>query len=163
MVLICGFNRIYNTVRADPWGGTKPKKGKVARSVNSAPSSGVIVKYSSHCSQANLCRSLQDTAFTGLRFFTVFRRIPPARPAAIRRAFLLEELSYSPTPSDPLSSGLGSSAVSFSPDFSRFKNFPPDRTSPMNQVFLKEARVALDASKSSPSSACAKEKVRISN
>jgi hypothetical protein len=102
----------------------------------------------------------QGTAFTGLRFFTAFRRIPPARPAAIRRAFLLEELSYPPA-SDPLSSGLGLSAVSCSSDFSGFTNFPPThRNSPTNQVFFNEARVAFDASKriSSPSSAFAKEK-----
>jgi len=106
---------------------------------------------------ANLFIYAQDAAFTGLRFFTTFRRIPPARPAAIRRAFLLEELSYPPV-SDPLSSGL-LAAVSFSPGPSRFKNFPPNhRNSPMSQVFLKEARVALDSSKriNSPSSACAK-------
>ena len=102
----------------------------------------------------------QDAAFTGFRFFTVFRRIPPARPAAIRRAFLLEELSYSPA-SDPLSSRLRLSAASSFPDFSCFGNFPPThRNNPTNQVFFKEARVALDASKtiSSPSSACAEEK-----
>ena len=107
---------------------------------------------------ANLFMCTQDAAFTGLRFFTTFRRIPPARPAAIRRAFLLEELSYPPV-SDPLSSGLGLAAVSFSPDPSRFKNFPPNhRNNPTNQVFLKEARVALDSSKriKSPSSAYTK-------
>lgn len=37
--------------------------------------------------------SPHETAFAVLRFFTAFRRMPPARPAAIRRAFLLEELS----------------------------------------------------------------------
>lgn len=115
---------------------------------------------------ANLSICTQGAAFTGLRFFTAPRRMPPARPAAIRRAFLLEELSYPPT-SDPLSSGLGLAAVSFSPDTSCFMNFPPsDRNNPMNQVFLNEARVALDASKrmSSPSSAYARgKKVGITN
>lgn len=88
------------------------------------------------------------------RCFTAFRRIPPARPAAILRAFLLEELSYPPV-SDPLSSGLGLSAISFSSDVLSFRMVPPNhRNNPMNQVFFSEAGVALDASKrmNSPSS-----------
>ena len=109
-------------------------------------------------SQLDLLLRTQDTAFTGLRFFTAVRRMPPALPAAIRRAFLLEELSYPPA-SDPLSSGVGLSETSFSPDSSRFIKFPPThRNIPMNQVFFNEARVALEASKriSSPSSALRK-------
>lgn len=102
----------------------------------------------------NLSVYPHDTPFAVPRFFTVFRRIPPARPAAILRAFLLEELSYPPI-SDPLSSGLGLSTILFSLDFSCVqKVFPSQRNNPMNQVFFNEGGVALDASKriNSPSS-----------
>ena len=119
----------------------------------------------------NLSIYPQDAAFTDVRFFTAFLRIPPARPAAMRRAFLLEELSYPPV-SDPLSSGLGLSPLSvvpFSPDFSCFQMVAPSRrNNPINQVFFNEAGVALDASRRmcSPSSAFGERKkktVRMTN
>jgi len=109
---------------------------------------------------ANLPVWTQDPVFATLRCLNAFRRIPPARPAAIRRAFLLEELSY-PSPSVPLSSGLGVAIISVSPDVSRPKILAPSHpNNPTSQVFFNEAGVALDASRRmrSPSSAYEMEK-----
>ena len=76
-VLMRGFNRPVE-------GGTRPEKGRVPHSVNSASPSEHLVKYSSHCSQADLCKSIHLCSRCSLYRFAVFHSFPPHTPRSSR-------------------------------------------------------------------------------